>query len=196
MDMMFRETSRKKEPIEIEMEFMLYICKGCDHSFSLPLLPEREKQAFLFPAGEKRYYFLSFAEEEDFYLQMQKKLVRYAYPYLNFDRFDRTAFLSYVEQRLWADLIDRDPGERVSSPVTEQRCPYCGSQKLKVIGRLLACQGEEADFEVRRGTLEGFLSLPEAEQNKTVILLMKEYAADCRSVRTDRQFAHGVSRKE
>lgn len=176
MDTTFRETDRQKEQVEVAVEFMLYICKSCDHSFSLPLLPEEEQQAFLFPAGEKEYYFLSFAEDAAFYEEMQAKLRRYAYPYLSFDGFDREDFLQYVNQRIWTDLIDRGREETVDSPLSEQCCPHCGSQKLKVIGRLLSCQGEENDFKLRRATLDGFLSLPQEERNKTMILLMKQYA--------------------
>lgn len=48
MDMTFRETLQNKEQADISVEFMLYICKSCERSFSLPLLPEKEQNAFLF----------------------------------------------------------------------------------------------------------------------------------------------------
>ncbi len=180
MDMTFRETLQNKEQADISVEFMLYICKSCERSFSLPLLPEKEQNAFLFPAGEKEYYFLSFQHRAALYEEMQIKMARYAYPYLNFDGFDREKFLHYANERIWADLIDREQAEQVNSPLKGICCPYCGSQKQKVIGRLLACQGEEADFRIWKASLDGFCSLPQEVQNKIIILLLKGYADDYR----------------
>lgn len=49
-----------------------------------------------------------------------------------------------------------------------------------MIGRLLACQGEEADFRIWKASLDGFCSLPQEVQNKIIILLLKGYADDYR----------------
>lgn len=185
MNLTFRLTDRPKESVEIKVEFMLYICKGCDHSFSLPLLPEREEAGFLLRCGEKEYYYLSFAENAALYQELRGRLKRYAYPYLNFEGFEPTAFLDDVEQRLWADLVDARAGETVTNLLLESGCPHCGSWKRKGIGRLLPCQGSEVDFRIWRGSLSGFLSLPEEEQNRVLILLMKEYAKAYRSERND-----------
>ncbi len=176
MDLSFRITHRQREPITVAVDFMLYICKGCDHSFSLPLLPEREEHAFLFPTGEKEYAFLNFSDDLLFYQKMKEKIDLYAYPYLKFHGFDPTAFLIEAEYRLWADLLDREAGRRVSGYSDRPCCPKCGDHRLKTIGRLLPCLEEETDFQIYRGRIDGFLALPEEIQNRLMIRLMKRYA--------------------
>ncbi len=181
MDLSFRITDRQRAPITVAVDFMLYICKGCGHSFSLPLLPEQEKQAFLFPTGEKEYAFLSFSDDPNFYQKIKEKITLYAYPYLKFYGFDSTAFLTEAEYRLWADLLDREAGRQVSGYADRPCCPKCDDHRLKTIGRLLPCQGEEMDFQIYRGRIDGFLALSEEAQNRLIIRLMKRYAEQFRA---------------
>ena len=178
LDLSFREKAGNRVLLDCQVELMLYICKDCEHSFSLPLLSDNGE--FLFRVGEDKYLRLSFAENMAFYTQTQQKIKRYAYPYLNFDGFPQEDFLQYVNEQLWGDLIDRLPDESVYGAQKEVHCPRCGSQKLKTLGRLVPCTEEEADFHVWETGLTGFCALSEEQQNKTLLLLMKKYANDYR----------------
>lgn len=176
MDLSFREKTEDRILFDRQIELMLYICKTCEHSFSLPLLPDNGEHAYLFRVGENKYLRLSFDDNMAFYTQIQEKLVHYAYPYLNFDNFPKEDFLQYINDRLWTDLVDRQPGEDVYGAQKDVCCPHCGSHKLKTIGRLVPCADEEADFHIWITGLTGFYALTTEQQNKVIILLMKEYA--------------------
>ena len=180
--------AKHRKPTDIPIEVMLYICSKCGSSFSFPLLPEGDAPAFLFPSSVSGYLFLAFeGEQRRVYDDMQRKLRLYAYPYLNFDGFEEEDFLRYVNDRIWADIVDRVPGELISASVNIPHCPHCRSTKMKKIGKLLPhCEGEN-EFAICKASLEDWSSLPEEEQNRQVILLLKDYAQSYREAWKDRR---------
>ncbi len=182
---MQKETRR---PTDVPIDVMLYICSRCSSSFSLPLLPEQEAPGFLFPSSISGFLYLSFeGEDRAVYEELQKKLRRYAYPYLNFEGFEEEAFLHYVNDRVWADILDRTPGELVSASVNLPHCPRCRSAKIKKIGELLPhCEGEN-EFAICQASLERWKALPETERGRQLILLLKEYAASYRETQKEQK---------
>ncbi len=180
--------AENRKPTDIPIEVMLYICSKCGSSFSLPILPEREAPGFLFPSTISGYLFLSFeGEYGQLYDEMQKKLRLYAYPYLNFEGYNTEDFLRYVNDRIWADIADRAPGELISASVNVPHCPHCRSTKMKKIGKLLPhCEGEN-EFAIYRVSLEHWNDLPAEEQNRQVILLLKGYAQSYREERKEQK---------
>lgn len=177
-----------RKPTDIPIEVMLYICSKCGSSFSLPILPERESPGLLFPSTLSGYLFLSFeGAYKCLYDEMQKKLRLYVYPYLRFEGFDEEDFLLYINDRIWADIADRAPGELISASVNVPHCPHCRSTKMKKIGKLLPhCEGEN-EFVIYWGSLEHWKGLPEQERNRQVILLLKGYAQSYREDRKDQK---------
>ena len=160
------------------VEMMLYICKNCDKSVSVPLLKGESKKSFLFPSSTGKYLYLSFEDHSELYDYLQHKLMLYIYPYVTFHGFARETFLEYVNHRLFADLIDRQPDETVGPSTGSLCCPYCKMQKLKPIGKLEVCRAEEAQLSVQPATLECWSALSEEEQNRKIILLLKQYAEE------------------
>ena len=160
------------------LEMMLYICKSCDKSILIPLLKEEHEKNFLFPVSNGTYLYLSFEDDAALYDHFQKKLALYIYPYIAFRGFEREAFLKYVNNRIFADLVNHEPGVTVGPSTRICRCPHCGAQKLKQIGSLTACDTEESQVSVRKATLNQWNSLSEEEQNRKMILLLKQYASE------------------
>lgn len=162
---------------------MLYICKNCGRSFSLPLLKKEKAHEFLFPSSKAGYRYLSFSGQyAPLYDQMKKKLNRYLYPYINFEGFDPVLFFQYVNDHIWAELIDRDETESIERSVSVPRCPHCGHERLKQIGELMPdCQGENT-FAILDASLNGWIQTPEEEQNRKIILLLKKYATSFREL--------------
>ena len=167
----------QKETAAVEM--MLYICKNCEKSISVPMLKEESEKSFLFPVSTGNYLYLSFeTDHTELYDYFQNKLALYIYPYITFRGFERESFLKYVNNRIFADLIDHQPEESVGPSTRIHCCPYCGAQKLKPIGKLTACSADESQVSIRYATLDHWYSLPEEEQNKKIILLLKQYASE------------------
>lgn len=166
----------KRDQTDVAFKVMLYICEKCGSSFSLPFLP-KEEQGFLFPSSECGYLHLSLdGENRALYDSVQERMDRYSYPYLNFYGFEKEGFFHYVNELLWADLIDRDAGELISPSVGVPCCPHCRSLKLKQIGELQPnCQGENC-FVIYNAALTHWKSLPSEEQNRQIIVKLKEYA--------------------
>ena len=72
------------------VEMMLYICKNCDKSISVPLLTEESEKSFLFPVSTGNYLYLSFEKDHaELYDYFQNKLALYSYPYITFRGFER-----------------------------------------------------------------------------------------------------------
>ncbi|MDD6235857.1 MAG: hypothetical protein PUB00_00570 [Clostridiales bacterium] len=161
-----------------DVEMMLYICKNCDKSISMPLLKGESERSFLFPVSTGAYLYLSFEEDAALYDRFQSKLALYIYPYITFRGFERESFLRYVNNRIFADLVDHGSDETVGPSTRISRCPYCGSQKLKPIGKLAVCSPDESQISIRKATLNQWNSLPEEKQNRKMILLLKQYASE------------------
>lgn len=162
-----------------DVEMMLYICKNCDKSISVPLLKEENEKSFLFPVSTGGYLYLSFEKEDaQLYDYFQNKLALYLYPYVTFHGFERETFLKYVNNRIYADLIDHQPNESVGPSTRIHCCPYCGAQKLKPIGKLITHSLDESQVSIRYATLDHWNSLSEEEKNKKIILLLKKYASE------------------